>query len=135
MSPDARLMFGIGLIIIPTIIYGGLAILGVISNRTMGLPGPPNLSPTQVGYYRAGHAHAGVLTLLALLLQIGIDNAALPPSLVWPFRIAAVAAAVLVSGGFVAVAHSRALRWLLYFGVALLIATTLTVGIGMVVAR
>jgi hypothetical protein len=103
MSPDTRLMCGLSLILIPTIVYGGLTVLGVISSRLMGTPGPSNLSATQIAFYRAGHAHAGVLTLLALFLQIAVDYAAIPGSLVWPVRVAAIAASILVSGGFFAV--------------------------------
>jgi hypothetical protein len=84
MSPDTRLMFGLSLILIPTIVYGGLTVLGVVSNRLLGAPGPPNLSATQIAFYRAGHAHAGVLALLAILLQIAVDYAAMPSLLVWP---------------------------------------------------
>jgi hypothetical protein len=135
VSPDARLMCGISLILIPTIVYGGLTILGVISNGAFGTPGPKNLSPSQVTFYRAGHAHAGVLTLLALFLEIAVDYASLPASLVWPVRVAAVAAALLVSGGFFAAAHVRALRVLLYAGALLVAATTLTVGVGLIRAR
>src|SRR5882672_278746 len=124
MSPDARLMCGLSLILIPTIVYGGLTVLGVVSNQVLGTPGPKNLSASQVSFYRAGHAHAGVLTLLALFLQIAVDNAALPSSfLVWPVRIGAIAASILVSGGFFAVAHLQSLRFLLYTGAVLLAAT------------
>jgi hypothetical protein len=135
MSPDARLMCGISLILIPTIVYGGLTVLGIVSGGVYGTPGPKNLSPSQVVFYRAGHAHAGVLTLLALFLQIGIDNARIPHPVVWPIRVAAVAAALLVSGGFFGLAHVRALRGLLYTGAALLAATTLIVGAGLIAGR
>jgi hypothetical protein len=135
MSPDTRLMFGLSLILIPTIVYGGLTVLGVVSNRLMGTPGPSNLSATQIAFYRAGHAHAGVLTLLAVLLQIAIDYAAIPSSLVWPVRVSAIAASILVSGGFFAVAHARSLRIVLYTGAVLVAATTLTVGVGLIRSR
>jgi hypothetical protein len=135
MSPEARLMCGLSLILVPTIVYGGLTVLGVVTNRVFGTPGPRNLSASQVAYYRAGHAHAGVLTLLALFLQILLDYAALPPSLVWPVRVGAIAAAILVSGGFFAVAHLRSLAILLYTGAVLVAATTLTVGIGLIRSR
>jgi hypothetical protein len=135
MSPDTRLMCGISLILIPTIVYGGLTVLGVISNRLMGAPGPADLSVTQIAFYRAGHAHAGVLTLLALFLQIAVDYAAIPSLLVWPVRAAAIAASVLVSGGFFAVAHARSLRFVLYIGAVLVATTTLTVGVGLIRLR
>lgn len=38
MSPDTRLMLGLSLILIPTIVYGGLTVLGVVTNRLMGSP-------------------------------------------------------------------------------------------------
>jgi hypothetical protein len=132
MSADARLMCGIGLILIPTIVYGGLTVPGVVSNGAMGMPAPKGLSPSQVAFYRAGHAHAGVLALLALFLEVVMDYAATPHVLVWPVRVGAIAAAILVSGGFFAIAHARALRWLLYLGAALVIATTLIAGIGLI---
>jgi len=60
---------------------------------------------------------------------------ALPAALVWPARWAALAAALLVSGGFFAMAYVPALRAILYTGVTLLIAVTLTVGIGLLKAK
>ena len=131
MSPDARLMCGISLILVPTIVYGGLTVLNVVSNGLFGTPGPTNLSPSQIAFYRAGHAHAGVLTLLALFVQFAADYATIPQMLVWPVRIGAVAGALLVAGGFFAVAHSRALRGMLYLGAFFVAATTLIVGIGL----
>src|SRR5215468_5678972 len=132
MSPDTRLMLGLSLILIPTIVYGGLTVLGVITNRLMGSLGPMNLSAEQIAFYRAGHAHAGVLTLLAMLLQIAVDYAAMPSLLVWPVRVGAIAASILVSGGFFAVAHRRSLRGILYAGAVLVAATTLAVGVGLI---
>src|SRR5215470_15268706 len=132
MSSDSRLMCGLSLILIPTIVYGGLTVLNVVSNGMLGTPGPQNLSASQIAFYRAGHAHAGVLTLLALFIQLAVDNASLPSSLVWPIRIGAIAAAILVSGGFFAVAHVRSLRVVLYVGALLVAVTTLTVGIGLI---
>ena len=76
-----------------------------------------------------------VLTLLALFLQIALDSAAIPSALVWPTRVAAVAAPLLVSGGFFAIAHVRALRAVLYAGAIVVAAATLTVGIGLIRAR
>jgi hypothetical protein len=46
--------------------------------------------------------------------------------------VGAIAAAILVSGGFFAVAHVPSLRILLYAGAFLVAATTLTVGIGLI---
>ncbi len=131
MSPDTRLMCGLTLIVVPTIVYGGLTVLGIVTGRTMGAPAPNNLSPSQVAFYRAGHAHAGVLTILSLFLQLAIDYASIPQPAIWPARVGALSAALLVSGGFFGAAHVRSLRVLLYLGATVLVAVTLTVGIGL----
>jgi len=131
MSPDTRLMCGLSLLLIPTIVYGGVTILGVLTNGAFGGPGPRSLTPSQTALYRAGHAHAGVLTLLALFLQLAVDYSTIPHGLIWPVRVGAVVAALLVSGGFFGIAHLRALRALLYSGALVLVTVTLIVGVGL----
>jgi hypothetical protein len=131
MSHEARWMCGLTLILIPTIVYGGLTVLGIVSRRAMGAPAPDNLTPEQITFYRAGHAHAGVLSMLSLFLQFAIDYAALPAGFMWALRIGALGAALLVSGGFFGAAHLRSLRILLYLGALVLAAITLTVGVGL----
>lgn len=135
MSHDARLMCGLTLILVPTIVYGGLTVLGIVTNRAMGAPAPDNLLSSQVAFYRAGHAHAGVLAILSLFLQIAIDYAAIPDSVIWPTRVGALLSALLVSGGFFAAAHVRPLRGILYLGATVLAVVTLTVGIGLLRAN
>jgi hypothetical protein len=124
-------MCGLALILVPTIVYGGLTLLGVISQGQYGTPGPTGLSPEQQAFYRAGHAHAGVLTVLGIVLQILIDHSALPLLAMRSARAGALVAPLLVSAGFFGVAHVPALRGLLYLGAATVIVTTLTVGIGL----
>jgi hypothetical protein len=130
MTRPTEIMLGLTLILVPTIIYGGLTVLGVISGGAYGVPAPQNLTPLQQTFYRAGHAHAGVLLILSLIMQILVDHARLG-SLAWPVRLAAPAGALLVSAGFFAVAHLPALRAVLYTGAALVAATTLAVGVGL----
>jgi hypothetical protein len=127
-------MLGITLILVPTIIYGGLTLLGVISGGAFGTPGPRSLTLLQQAFYRAGHAHAGVLLILSLILQIVADHARLG-SFEWPIRIAAPAAAVLVSAGFFGVAHVPALQIVLYAGAALVAAVTVGTGVGLLRSR
>ena len=74
-------------------------------------------------------------TLLAMVLQITVDYAAIPTLLIWPVRVGAIAASILVSGGFFAVAHQRSMRIVLYIGAVLVAATTLTVGVGLIRSR
>jgi hypothetical protein len=135
MSPDARWFSGLTLILVPTIVYGGLTMLGVASGGRYGAPAPADLTQLQVTLYRAGHAHAGVLALLALFVQIALDHVALPLRLIRPLRMAAIASALFVSGGFFALAHVPPLRALLYLGAVTLAVTTVAVGVGLLRAR
>jgi hypothetical protein len=50
MSPAARLMCGIGLVLIPTIVYGGVTVLYIISKGKLGPGGAGNLTPDQVSF-------------------------------------------------------------------------------------
>lgn len=134
MSRQTQVMIGISLLFVPTIIYGGLTLLGVVSGGGFGAPAPQSLTGQQQAFYRAGHAHAGVLLILSLILQILIDHARLG-ALAWPARIAAPAGAIFVSAGFFGVAHLPALRAVLYSGASLVAATTLAVGIGLLRSR
>lgn len=130
MSAATRLMLGITLLTVPTIVFGGLTVLGVITHGAAGLPGP-ELTALQATLYRAGHAHAGVLLILSLVLQVLLDHARIAAGAVWSARVAAPLAAVLVPGGFFGLAHVPSLRVLLYAGAALVVYATLAVGIGL----
>lgn len=130
MSAATRLMIGITLLTVPTIVLGGLTVLGVITRGAAGVPGP-ELTALQTTLYRAGHAHAGVLVILSLVLQVLLDHVRLATGTAWSARVAAPLAAVLVPGGFFGLAHAPALRVLLYAGATLLVYATLAVGIGL----
>jgi hypothetical protein len=127
-------MLGLSLILVPTVIYGGLTLLGVISGGAFGTPGPRNLTALQQAFYRAGHAHAGVLLILSLIIQILADHARLG-ALEWPIRIAAPLAAILVSAGFFGVAHLPALRAVLYTGATLVASVTVGMGVALLRSR
>ena len=130
MSDAARQIIGITIITVPTIVYGGLAVLGVVSQGRFGLHRIP-LRPEQVSYFRAGHAHAGVLVLFSLVIQLLLDQAHLPGPWIGFARVAAPSSAIAVSGGFFGIAFAPAFRLLLYFGAFLIAAATLLTGIGL----
>jgi hypothetical protein len=54
-------------IALPTVMYGGYALLKIINRGDV-------LTPVQVSLFRAGHAHAGVLLLMSLLYYIYLDK-------------------------------------------------------------
>jgi drug/metabolite transporter superfamily protein YnfA len=71
MNRDARLMSGILLVTVPTIQCGGYFLLRLFSGQMLGLkPSPP-----QTSFFRAGHAHAGVLVILSLICQTFVEHA------------------------------------------------------------
>jgi len=131
MSEAARLISGITLITVPTIVYGGLAVLGIVSSGRFGMGIGRPLSPEQTTYFRAGHAHAGVLVILSLVIQLLLDHTQLSPELTWALRVGAPLAAICVSGGFFGVAFFAGFRLLLYVGAALVSLVTLGTGIGL----
>ncbi|HEY3587129.1 MAG TPA: hypothetical protein VGK85_08250 [Myxococcaceae bacterium] len=132
MSQAARLISGITLITVPTIVYGGLTVLGIVSSGRFGMGVGRPLTPEQTTFFRAGHAHAGVLVILSLVIQVLLDHASLSPDITWVLRIGAPLAAICVSGGFFGVAFFPSFRLLLYTGAALVSAVTLVTGIGLV---
>lgn len=132
MSQAARLLSGITLITVPTIVYGGLTVLGIVSGGHFGMDVGRPLSPQQTTFFRAGHAHAGVLVILSLVIQVMLDHAKLSDELVWVVRVGAPLAAICVSGGFFGIAFFPSFRLLLYAGGALVSLVRLTTGIGLV---
>jgi len=59
-------------IALPTVMYGGYSLLSLINRGN-------TLTPFQVTWFRAGHAHAGVLLLMSLLYYTFMDKTALSP--------------------------------------------------------
>lgn len=132
LSREAKLVSAVTLLAVPTIMYGGIALLGILTQGIAGLaPGGLALDETQWALWRAGHAHAGVWVILSLVMQILIDSTRLSTPMMWLARISAPVAAVTVSGGFFGVAFFPEFRWLLYFGgLSLFVALVLT-GVGL----
>ena len=96
MTREARLMSGIILITVPTIQYGGYFLLTSLMNKSSGYME----NPLRQNFFRAGHAHAGVIVILSLVCQILADAAVLPSPLLWFVRIGVPLAAILISAGF-----------------------------------
>ncbi len=136
VSRATTLVSGITLLAVPTIMYGGMTLLGVITQGAAGWPpGAVALDETQEALWRAGHAHAGVWVILSLVIQVLLDPARLSPPLEWTARISAPVAAVAVSGGFFGLAFFPGFRWLLYAGGMGLVASVLLTGIGLLRSR
>jgi len=96
MSDETRIMVGLAFISLPTIAFGGHFLLSILK-RAAGTEG---ITETQRDYFRAGHAHAGVLVLLGIVGQLFLDGSQLDSAVVWALRIGLIAAPLLISGGF-----------------------------------
>src|SRR5690606_8542978 len=92
----------------------------------------------QKSMFRAGHAHAGVLVILALVAQLFADHASLSNRWKWFARLSFPISAITISLGFFAAAIGRqiteptGLIFILSVGIAILTFGLLTLGIGLI---
>ena len=70
MSTESKRLAGILLVILPTVIYGGVSILSFLINDPAY-----QQNALRQDLFRAGHAHAGVLLILSLVTLWYVDEA------------------------------------------------------------
>ncbi len=94
-------------------------------------------NPLRQNFFRAGHAHAGVIMILSLICQILADTAMLPEWLLWFVRIGVPAASILMGPGFFlsmlspdALKPNRLVR-IIYVGAVTLALSVVILGIGL----
>jgi len=80
-------------IALPTVMYGGYSLLRLVNRGNI-------LTPFQVTYFRAGHAHAGVLLVMSLLYYTFLDQTRLSTSIKLAACIGLVVGILAQSGGF-----------------------------------
>lgn len=133
LSAGSRVTAGVLLLAIVTIEYGGIFMLKLVRG---GVPA----TEFQRSFFRAGHAHAGVLVILALVAQVLVDAAEMSGWTESVARDAIPIAAILVPAGFFLSAAGRGvttpnrLVMLLYAGIGLLGVGAIALGIGLVTA-
>ena len=130
ISDATRATAGVLLLSIVAVESGGLFLLTVV-RRTMPA------TPFQAAFFRAGHAHAGVLVTLSLASQLFVDAAAVE-GLAGTFARSGIAgAAILMPAGFFLSALGRertrpnALIALVFAGAVSLAAGALALGLGL----
>jgi hypothetical protein len=96
MRRESRRLAGIILILVPAVAFGGASLL------TMILGGTPEYFDNEVrqAVWRAGHAHAGVLLILALVALQYVDETSLRGRWLWLARHGIPIAAILMPAGF-----------------------------------
>ena len=132
MTRESRRLAGILLVVLPTVMYGGVTLL-------MMLTGDPRYmaNPLRQNLWRAGHAHAGVLLVLALVGLRYVDEANLSGRWKPIARSFIPLAAVLMPAGFFlsmaspAATAPNSLIALTYVGAAVLAIGVVTLGVGL----
>lgn len=135
MTNATKLIAGLLLITVTTIEYGGTFLLRILSGKQTEFTG------FQRSMFRAGHAHAGVLVILALVSLLFTEQTNLPAPIAWAVRIGFAAAPILVSAGFFGAALGEGrtrpggLIALLWIGVFVLGGSLITLGVALIRSR
>jgi drug/metabolite transporter superfamily protein YnfA len=134
MSRETQMIAGILLVVLPSVMFGGLSILALLTQHAPGFVD----NPLRHDLWRAGHAHAGVYLVLSLVMLRYVDEALLSPFWKWIARSGAPIAAILIPAAFfLSVASPTAtepngLLNLAYIGALFLATAVLSLGIGLI---
>jgi len=134
MTRESRMLAGVLLVTLPTVMFGGATLLQMLVGRAPGYFD----NPLRHDLWRAGHAHAGVYLVLSLVMLRYVDEALLSPAWRWVARLGAPVAAILIPASFfLSVASPQAtepsgLITLSYAGALSLGLAVLTLGIGLI---
>jgi len=132
MTLESRRLAGILLILLPTVMYGGTTLLSMLMNDPSYMA-----NPLRQNFWRAGHAHAGVLLVLALVALRYVDDTALSSFWKWIARSFIPIAAILMPFGFFLSVASplaespNAFIYSTYLGAAVLAIGVLVLGVGL----
>ena len=133
MSNASLQVAAILFVVVPTIEFGGYSLLRYLAKRD-----PAYLdNPVRRALFTAGHAHAGVLVILALVGLLYVDRADLSAGWKSVVRNSMALAPILMSAGFFfSIASPRATKpgrpvALVYLGAASLVVGTVTLGVGL----
>jgi len=88
-----RLFAIISAISLPTVMFGGLSLRRLLETS-------PGLTEFQRTYFRAGHAHAGVLLVLSLIYYQYLDRTTVSDGLRWVAYMILAIGILAQSGGF-----------------------------------
>ena len=133
MTHESRRLAGILLIVLPSVMFGGASLLSLL----IGDPAYAKNALRQ-DLWRAGHAHAGVWLILALVALRYVDDANLSGGLNWFVRISIPIAAIVGPAGFFLSVFApdatapNGLINLVYLGAIVLALGVLVLGIGLV---
>ncbi|WP_298459643.1 hypothetical protein [uncultured Cellulomonas sp.] len=130
LTEAARTTAGIVLLTVVAVESGGAFMVRVV---TGGVP----VTDFQRRFYRAGHAHAGVLVTLGLVCLLLAEATTLSGAARWLAQTGVLVAAILMPAGFffsaMGAGRVRPSRWigLLVVGALVLAAGVVTLGVGL----
>ena len=133
LSDDSRRLAGILFLALVTVETGGLYMLRIVRGRE-------EVTAFQEKFARAGHAHAGVLLVLALVCQPFVDATELTGVWAWLARTGVAVSALLMPGGFFFSSmgpgrtEPNRLIGLVFAGAALLAVSLSVLGVGLLTA-
>jgi len=133
LSDEGRILAGILLLSLVTVETGGLYLLKIVRGKA-------DVTPFQEKFARAGHAHAGVLLLLALLIQPYADATSQDGFVGWLSRSGVAVAALVMPGGFffssmgAGRTSPNRLIVMVFAGAAILAISLTSLGIGLLTA-
>lgn len=134
MTSETRRLAGILMVVLPTVMFGGVSLLSLLAGAEPGYVD----NPVRQGLWRAGHAHAGVWLVLSLVLLRYVDEADLSPGARRFASLAAPVAAILVPAAFFlsilspTATRPNGLINLAYVGGVVLAAGVVTLGVGLI---
>jgi hypothetical protein len=137
LTQESRRTAGILLVVLPTVIYGGVSLLGFLLDRNSGYM----QNPLRQNLFRAGHAHAGVLLVLSLVALRYVDEAELPGGWKWVVRSFIPSAAIFLPAAFFlsvlspSATQPNAFIYLAFVGAVALAIGLVTLGVGLLRAR
>jgi hypothetical protein len=132
LSAESQNVAGILLLAIVAVQSGGLYMLSIVGGRQQK-------TEFQTAFARAGHAHAGVLLILALVCQFFVDAAAMDGLPEFLARNGVPFAAILMPAGFffssAGAGATKPNRFivLLYAGIVSLAVGVVSLGLGLLV--
>ncbi|HEX4849384.1 MAG TPA: hypothetical protein VFV08_01195 [Puia sp.] len=137
MDPKSKKSAGILFILLPTVAYGGFSLLGLLLDAHSGYME----NPLRQNLWRAGHAHAGVLIILSLVVLKYIDEANLSAGTKQWIRWGIPSTAILIPMAFFLSVlkpgdtQPNGIIYLAYVGFFILILTLITLGVGLLKKR
>jgi len=137
ISHESRRIAGILLVVLPTVLYGGVSLLMFLIDPQSGYM----QNPLRQNLFRAGHAHAGVLLVLSLVALRYVDEARLSEGWKHYVRASIPSAAIFLPAAFffsVLSPHATAPNgfiYLAYVGAVVLAGGLLALGVGLLRAK